>query len=102
MFNRPNSQDSVQVVADYIELQCLLTQTPVSSYSLRSLFSMSDDEISNDGVESSDDLSMYAIEDGIKECEHRAMSCPARYPFYVDSSSLELQMSDESKSPRQL
>ena len=96
MFNRPNSQDSVQVVADYIELQCLLKQTPVSSYSLRSLFSMSDDEINYNGVESSDDLSMYAIEDGIKECEHRAMVCPARYPFNVDSNSLELQMTDES------
>lgn len=96
MFNRPNSQDSVQVVADYIELQCLLTQTPVSSYSLRSLFSISDDEISNNGLESSDDLSMYAIEDGIKECEQRAMYCPARYPFNVSPGSLELQMTDES------
>lgn len=91
MFNRPNSQDPAPIVADYIELQCLLTQTPVSSYSLRSLFSMSDDEINNDGVESSDDLSVDAIEDGIKECEQRAAFCPAKYPFKVNANSLEPQ-----------
>ena len=91
MFNRPNSQDPAPIVADYIELQCLLTQTPVSSYSLRSLFSMSDDELDNDGVESSDDLSVDAIEDGIKECEQRASFCPARYPFKVSANSLEAQ-----------
>ncbi len=91
MFNRPNSQDPAPIVADYIELQCLLTQTPVSSYSLRSLFSMSDDEINNDGVESSDDLSVAAIEDGIKECEQRAAFCPAKYPFKVNANSLEPQ-----------
>lgn len=91
MFNRPNSQDPAPIVADYIELQCLLTQTPVSSYSLRSVFSMSDDELDNDGVESSDDLSVDAIEDGIKECEQRASFCPARYPFKVSANSLEAQ-----------
>lgn len=91
MFNRPNSQDPAPIVADYIELQCLLTQTPISSYSLRSLFSMSDDEINNDGVESSDDLSVDAIEDGIKECEQRAAFCPAKYPFKVNANSLEPQ-----------
>lgn len=92
MFNRPNSQDPAPIVADYIELQCLLTQTQVSSYSLRSLFSMSDDEINNNGVESSDDLSMDAIEDGIKECEQRAAFCSARYPFKVNANSLEPQV----------
>lgn len=90
MFNRPNSQDSAPSVADYMELQCLLTNTPVSSYSLRSLFSMSDDEIDNEGVESSDDLSVNTIEDGIKECEQRAKFCPAKYPFKVCLNSLEL------------
>ena len=91
MFNRPNSQDPAPIVADYIELQCLLTQNPVSSYSLRSLFSMSDDEINNEGVESSDDFSVDAIEDGIKECEQRAAFCPAKYPFKVNANSLEPQ-----------
>ena len=80
MFNRPNSQDPAPIVADYIELQCLLTQNPVSSYSLRSLFSMSDDEIDNEGVESSDDFSVDAIEDGIKECEQRAAFCCLKKP----------------------
>ena len=91
MFNRPNSQDPAPIVADYIELQCLLTQTSVSCYSLRSLFSMSDDEINNDGVDSSDDFSVEAIEDGIRECEQRAFSCPAKYPFKVNENSLEPQ-----------
>ena len=89
MFNRPNSQDPAPIVADYIELQCLLKQTPISSYSLRSLFSISDDEINNEGVESSDDLSVDAIEDGIKECVQRAAFCPAKYPFRVNAHSLE-------------
>lgn len=91
MFNRPNSQDPAPIVADYIELQCLLTQTPISSYSLRSMFSISDDEIDNEGVESSDDLSVDAIEDGIKECEQRAAFCSTKYPFKVNANSLELQ-----------
>lgn len=94
MFNRPNSQDPSALVADFIELQCLLTQNPVSIYSLRSLFSMSDDEIENDGVESSDDLSMDAIDDGMKVCEERAASCPAKYPFLVGNSYLESQEVD--------
>lgn len=91
MFNRPNSQDPAALVADFIELQCLLTRNPVSSYTLRSLFSMSDDELDNDGVESSDDLSVDAIEDGIKVCEERASFCPVKYPFSVSMSSLEPQ-----------
>lgn len=89
MFNRPNSSDSSAIIADYIELQCLLTQEPISAYSLRSLFSMSDDEIDNEGVESSDDLSVEAIEGGIKECEWRSSCCQSRYPFKVDASSVE-------------
>jgi hypothetical protein len=52
---------------------------------------MSDDEINNDGVDSSDDLSVEAIEDGIRECEQRAFSCPAKYPFKVNENSLEPQ-----------
>lgn len=94
MFNRPNSQDPVFVVADFIELQCMLSQEPVSAYSLRSLFSMSDDEINNDGVESSDDISIEKLEDGIKECEQRATCCPASYPFGVNATSIEPHMAE--------
>ena len=95
MFNRPNSNDPAPIVADHIELQCFLTQTSISSYSLRSLFSMSDDEINNEGVESSDDLSVDAIEDGLKECKQRASFCPARYPFKVNVNSLEPQVIED-------
>ena len=55
MFSRPNIQDSVYLIADFIEYQCLLTGNSVSSTDLRSLFSMSNDEFDNDGVESADD-----------------------------------------------
>lgn len=95
MFNRPNSQDPASIVADYIELQCILSKGPVSAYTLRSLFSMSDDEIKNDGVESSDDFSIDTLEDGIKECEQRASFCSENYPFNVSSSSIEPHASDD-------
>jgi len=91
MFSRPNSQDPSFVVADFIELQCLLSQAPVSAYSLRALFSMPDDEINNDGVDSSDDFSIDKLEDGIKECEQRLTNCPASYPFGVNANSIEPQ-----------
>lgn len=94
MFNRPNNQDPAYVVADFIELQCLLSKAPVSAYSLRSLYSMPDDEIDNDGVESSDDLSVDTIEDGLKECEQRAVSCASRYPFEVAANSVAPQTSE--------
>lgn len=94
MFNRPNINDPIAIVADYIELQCFLMKTPVSPYSLRSLFSMSDDEIDNEGVASSDDFSIETIEDGIKECKQRAESCPSVYPFDVNANSLSLQTLD--------
>ena len=85
MFSRPNSKDPSAIVADYIELQCFLSGASVSVYSLRSLFSMPDDELDNSGVESSDDLSIDSIEDGIKECGQRSASCPMKYPFEVES-----------------
>ena len=90
MFDRPNSQDPAFIVADFIELQCLLSAAPVSTYSLRSLYSMPDDEIDNDGVVSSDDFSIDTLEDGIKECKQRAVSCPKSYPFEVGTSSIVL------------
>ena len=95
MFNRPSSNDPAAFVADFIELQCFLLKTPVSSYSLRSLFSMPDDEIKNEGVESSDDFSIETIEDGIRECKQRAESCPLAYPFEVDSNSVTLHTPDD-------
>jgi hypothetical protein len=95
MFNRPNSQDPASIVADFLELQCLLTNAPVSTYSLRSLFSISDDEIDNEGIVSSDDFSIDALEDGIKECEQRASFCPSKYPFNVSSNSLIPQIHED-------
>lgn len=95
MFNRPNSNDTVAIVADFIELQSLLSEAPVSAYSLRSLFSMPDDEIDNEGVESSDDLSVNAVEDGIKECKQRAESCSV-YPFEVSANSVSLHSAESS------
>lgn len=94
MFNRPNSQDPAPIVADFLELQCLLSDTPVSTYSLRSLFSMPDDELDNNGVESSDDISIETLEDGIKECEQRSLFCLQKYPFEINSNSLTLKSED--------
>lgn len=91
MFSRPNSKDPSFIVADFIELQCLLLRAPVSVYSLRALFSMPDDEINNDGIESSDDISIDKLEDGIKECEQRLSNCPACYPFGINANSIEPQ-----------
>lgn len=88
MFNRPNSLDPVAVVADFIELQSLLFRAPVSAYTLRSLYSMPDDEIDNEGLVSSDDFSIDTLEDGIKECNQRALSCPDSYPFEVTANSV--------------
>ena len=94
MFSRPNRNDPPSVVADYIEYQCFRLNTPVSPYSLRSLFSMSDDELENEGVESSDDFSIDTIEDGIKECKLRAESCRSVYPFSVEANTVVLAPND--------
>ncbi len=96
MFSRPNSKDPSAIVADYIELQCFLSGASVSVYSLRSLFSMPDDELDNSGVESSDDLSIDSIEDGIKECGQRSASCPMKYPFEVESMAVTPQDVNEA------
>ena len=88
MFSRPNIQDSVYLIADFIEYQCLLTGNSVSSTDLRSLFSMSNDEFDNDGVESADDISIDCLEDALHECYRRSMKCVGRYPF--ETSQIEL------------
>ncbi len=92
MFNRPNKNDPASVVADFIELQCLLQRAPVSTNSLRSLYSIPDDEINNEGITSSDDYSIDTLEDGIKECNQRSVNCPAGYPFDVTANAVSLHI----------
>lgn len=94
MFNRPNKNDPPSVVADSIELQCFIQRVPISANSMRSLYSMPDDEIKNDGIESSDDYSIETLEDGIKVCNQRSVDCPAGYPFDVTGNTLSLHAYD--------
>lgn len=94
MFNRPNKNDPASVVADFIEIQCFLQRVPISANSLRSLYSIQDDEINNEGITSSDDYSIDTLEDGIKECNQRLVYCPVGYPFDVTSNVVSLHTSD--------
>ena len=94
MFNRPNKNDPASVVADFIELQCFLQRVPVSANSLRSLYSIPDDEINNEGITSSDDYSIDTLEDGIKVCNQRSVDCPVGYPFYVTANAVSLHTPD--------
>ncbi len=91
MFTRPNKYDSSYLIADYLEFQCLMTEEPVSSYDLRALMSMSDDEIDNDGIESSDDYSIDSLDEAVGICGERSAFCPNRYPFKAVGNSLSLQ-----------
>lgn len=90
MFSRPNSTDSKYLLADYVEYKCLTNGESVSSGSLRFLISASDDEIENDGVESSDDRSIEMLDEAIDECSDRNEKCNGRYPFVTNSRSLEV------------
>lgn len=92
MFSRPNSADSQYAVADFLEWQCLTTKTEVSAMSYRSLLSISDDETCNEGIESSDDISLETLDCAIAECYNRSQICPHRYPFTTGRSSLELKV----------
>ena len=94
MFIRPNKNDSASVVADFIELQCFLQGVPISANSLRSLYSIPDDEINNEGITSSDDYSIETLEDGIKECNQRLEDCPSGYPFDVTANAVSLHTPD--------
>lgn len=91
MFSRLNSHDTPYIVADFLEFKCLQTESTVSSLNYRSLLSISDDEIDNEGIESSDDLSVDKLDEAIGECFNRSEACPNSYPFVTGRSSLELK-----------
>lgn len=91
MFSRLTSEDSPYKVADFLEFECLKAGSEISSLSYRSYMSMSDDEINNNGVESSDDRSVANLDAGIEECSNRLDCCPKQYPFIIGKSSLELK-----------
>ena len=95
MFSRPNFEDSIYLIADYIEYQCILTGHSVSSSDLRSLFSISDDEMDNNGADSSDDVSIDHLEEAIGECFTRSQLCIDRYPFESTRMGLANRAVDE-------
>lgn len=90
MFSRPNKHDSSYLIADYIEFQCLMSGKAVSSYDLRALLSMSDDEDNNDGIDSSDDWSIDCLNEAVGICNSRFIVCGERYPFRADGNSLSM------------
>lgn len=92
MFGRLNKGDSLYKVADFLEFECIKSGTGLSSLSYRSYISASDDEISNEGIESSDDYSVEILDDAIAECSNRSNCCPNQYPFVIGNSSLELKL----------
>lgn len=91
MFSRPNCSDTFYEIADYLEYKCIQTESAVSSLSYRSLLSVSDDEIDNEGIDSADDLSVDSLDCAIAECHNRSQCCPDQYPFVTGLSSLELK-----------
>lgn len=91
MFNRLNREDSPYVIADFLEFECIKNGSGVSSLSYRSYISVSDDEINNEGIESSDDYSVSALDAAIAECSNRSSCCPNHYPFVIGPSSLDLK-----------
>jgi len=95
MFGRLNNNDNPYKVADFLEYECIKTGTEISSLSYRSYVSMSDDELINNGVESSDDKSVEVLDAAIAECSNRLDRCPNQYPFNIGNSSLNLK-SDSS------
>lgn len=88
MFERPNNTDSEYLIADYLEYRCLLKGTSVSDLEVRSLFSISDDELNNDGVESSDDNSMSMVENAFMCCSQRHHIGGGKYPFDITAHSI--------------
>lgn len=91
MFSRPNNNDNQYLVADFLEWECIKNQSDISSLSYRSLLSISDDETNNEGIESSDDLSVDVLDSAIEECYNRSLCCPNHYPFETGHSSLGLK-----------
>ena len=94
MFSRLNRGDSQFIVADFLEFQCIKSGGGISSLSYRSYLSMSDDEINNEGIESSDDVSVSKLDAAIAECSNRYQCCPNHYPFVTGTSSLDLRAED--------
>lgn len=94
MFSRLNRRDSSYKIADFLEFECIKSGGGVSSLSYRSYLSMPDDEISNDGIESSDDISVMKLDAAIAECSNRYLCCPNHYPFVTGASSLDLKSDD--------
>lgn len=89
MFNRPSNRDDQYTIADFLEYKCIESSSVVSSLSYRSLLSMGDDEIENEGIESSDDFSEDCLASAMSECNGREQLCPERYPFTTSYSSIE-------------
>lgn len=94
MFSRPNSKDTPYTIADFLELECLISGTDISSLSYRSLLSISDDELNNEGIESSDDSSVEILDSAVATCHDRYLCCPDRYPFTTGRGSLALNTND--------
>lgn len=88
MFSRPNITDPQSLVADYIEYLCVIRECSVSSQGLRALLSISNDEIDNNGVESSDDESIDSLDQAIGACVVRSNHCNGRYPFAYETNSI--------------
>ncbi len=91
MFNRPSNRDDQYTIADFLEYMCIESSSAISSLSYRSLLSMGDDEIENEGIESSDDFSEDCLACAISECNSREQVCPNRYPFTTSYSSIEVK-----------
>lgn len=91
MFSRLNRTDSEYEVADFLEYECLKNGIGVSAMSYRSLLSISDDEINNEGIESSDDFSVHKLDEAIAECQRRERHCSGNYPFIPRHGALELR-----------
>ena len=91
MFTRPNSTDSECLLADFLELECLISGGAVSSLSYRSLLTVADDELDNEGIESADDKATEMLDVAVAECSKRSQFCNGRYPFEIGVSSLMLK-----------
>lgn len=91
MFSRPNREDNQYTISDFLEYKCIKTDGEIPALAFRSLLSMSDDEVNNEGIESSDDKSVIVLDDAIAECSNRLQRCPDRYPFVIGCGSLGLK-----------
>lgn len=102
MFNRPNITDTQSLVADFIEYLCIIKDEAVSSQGLRALFSISDDEIDNNGIDSSDDASVNILDEAIIECVTRSKCCIGRYPFSCEANSIYLTNNPDNNQYKEI